>query len=141
MALLIEFVVRRHLKATGKYQEAKLGGTPPRLDGLVDEETLWGWYTNPPPHSDCKLVFTSAAIYALEGEASERLPLDDIEDCVSPTSKQGLAGLTVVVNGRSHFLRVFGSYGEGEISDAFALYQVMYRVVSANRRRREQIHA
>ena len=88
MTLLTYSVVRRHMKNTSGFTLCDEGSRPPLNLRLADGESVIGWYRNPTPWESSLLVFTSTAIWTVEGGAAERIALADIVGYESPGTKE-----------------------------------------------------
>jgi hypothetical protein len=137
---MLDSVIRRHMKRTGRYFEPGGPVAAPIVTGLPPHERLLGWYCNPPPWERSVIVFTDEAIYALNDE-TVRIALSDIVNYESPTSKSDVTGVRVRTREGFRFLRASGSFGpHGAQKDAFSLVMVIRAVVRDNLQREEGGH-
>lgn len=121
------------MKHTGRYFEPGGVAEPPAVLGVPPEESVLGWYLNPPPWENAAILFTDKAMYAMEGEKTMRLALGDIVGYESPKSKTDVTGLRVRTRDGFRFLRVSGSFGpHGDFKDAFSLIQVIRAIARQN---------
>ena len=136
MPLLVYSVVRRHMRRTssGAFTRGDAGVCPVSLS-LEEGEEIVGWYTNPAPWLRSRVVFTSLAIWAIEGERANRIANAAIVGYEEPKSKTDIDGLCVVATDGPHFVRVAGSFGpHGIQKDAFSFLMVVRAIASANAR-------
>jgi hypothetical protein len=134
MALLLYSLIRRHMKAGGRYFEAGKGAGPPVVPGMAPGESLIGWYQNPEPWESCRIVFSDKAIYSVDNGEVVRLALDDIVGYEFPKSKTDVTGVRVRTRQGFRFLRVAGSFGPyGKFKDAFSIIQVFFAIADQNR--------
>ncbi|HRG95413.1 MAG TPA: hypothetical protein PLR99_04125 [Polyangiaceae bacterium] len=132
MALLTYSLVRRHMKETSGFRPCDEGNSPPLALALAAGESAIGWYRNPAPWEGSILVFTSSAIWVVEGDAAERVALKDILGYESPGTKDGVSGLRVRTRDGFRFLRVAGSYGPyGKYKDFIGLMMVLRAVTNS----------
>jgi hypothetical protein len=103
---------------------------PPVKSSLAPNETVIGWYRNPPPWEHYVILFTSEAFYLVGGEHVERIPISDILGYEWPESKTDVAGVRVLTKDGFRFVRVSGSYGpSGQWKDAFSFIMVVSTLV------------
>jgi hypothetical protein len=130
---LTDSLVRRNLKRTGRYVEAEAGAPSPVHPPLDADETLIGWYVNPPPYESVKIFFTTKAIIVVGPDAAEarRLAIQEITAWRPAGQKEDTTGVNVEVGGQSHFIRCAGRYGPGgKFSDAYSLGAILHVIVS-----------
>jgi hypothetical protein len=133
MALLTDSVVRRHMKGTSGFTLCDEGTTLPVEFAMIEGESVIGWYRNPAPWEGSMLVFTSSAIWTVEGKARERIALKDIVGYESPGTKDGVTGLRVRTSDGFRFMRAAGSYGPyGKYKDVIALMMVLRAVINSS---------
>ncbi len=136
MALVLYSVIRRHMKATGRYFEAGGEADPPPCPELAPNESLLGWYRNPEPWADSVILFTDRAIYSIGEGAVVAIELGDIIDYEFPTSKTDVTGVRIKTRDGFRFLRAAGSFGPNENQkDAFSLIMVLAVLASSGRLR------
>jgi hypothetical protein len=132
MALLTYSVVRRHMKQTSGFMLFADGEVPPATLPLLERESLIGWYRNPAPWENSLLVFTSSAIWTVDGAKAERIALKDIVGYEGPGSKDGVSGLRVVTKDGFRFMRVAGCHGPfGKYKDFIGLEMVLRAVLNS----------
>jgi len=132
MAVLVYSVVRRHMKRTSPGAFTRFDGSqevPVQLQ-LAENETIVGWYRNPPPWEHYLIVFTSDAFYVVDDGRIERIAVSDILGYESPKSKTDITGLRVLTKDGFRFIRVAGSFGPiGNQKDAFSFLMVVRAIV------------
>jgi hypothetical protein len=111
VALVLYSVIRRHMKATGRYVEAKAGVQCPVADYTRPGEELLGWYQNPEPWHASFIVFTDKAIYSVEGLEIVRIGLTDLVGYEMPEKRVDVGGVRVRTRDGFRFLRIAGSHG------------------------------
>jgi hypothetical protein len=95
MALLLYSVIRRHMKATGRYCEPTEEREPPCTSEIRLDESLLGWYRNPDPWQKCVLLFTDKAIYSVDEWPTTRIAIEDIIDYEFPKPKTDVTGVRI----------------------------------------------
>jgi hypothetical protein len=148
MALVLYSVIRRHMKATGRYFELKDGRACPVLASLPSGEDLLGWYENPAPWEESFIAFTDRAIYGIERGDVVRIDLADLVGYEAPEKRLDVTGIRVRTRDGFRFLRVAGTHaaregnaealkrvdlGDRRFSDAWSLVQVLHAVAGASR--------
>ena len=132
MALLFSSVVRRHMKGTSGFAAAAENAALPASVTLDGDEALVGSYRNPAPWEETSLVFTSEAIWIVEGDKTERMALRDIVGYESPGTKSGVTGLRVRTRDGFRFIRIAGAYGpNGKYKDFIGFMMVLRAVVGS----------
>ena len=135
MAVLVYSIVRRHMKraAPGAFTVFSENEDPPVKLSLAPEESLIGWYRNPPPWEHYLVVFTSEALYLVDGEQVERLAIKNIIGYARPRSKRDVTGVRVLTKDGFRFVRIAGHCGpEGNQRDAFSFISVIRGLVPGN---------
>jgi len=96
-------------------------------------EEVVGVYRNPPPWEESRMVFTSHAIWLVEGEHAEPIALKDIVGYESPDPTTELAtGIRVRTKDGFRFLRAAGTYGPcDKYKDYLGLVGVVRAVVAS----------
>lgn len=134
MSLLFDSVVRRHMKPSNAFLLPGQGESLPAVP-LSGDEVIIGYYRNPPPWEQSFIVFTSSAIWTVEGARSHRIALTEIVGYEGPKSKEGTTGLRLRTEGGFHFVRIAGAHGpNGKYKDFIALEMIIRAVVMATRR-------
>jgi len=136
MAGPVYSVVRRNMKhvSQGAFSSSSddlepLKDTLPLEDG----EELVGLYRNPMPWADTRVVFSTKALYTIEGQDVARVPLHEIIGYESPKSKVEVTGVRVLTNDGFRFVRVAGSFGpNGNRKDAFSFIMTLRGLVSGS---------
>jgi hypothetical protein len=104
---------------------------------LEGGETLVGVYRNPPPWADESVVFSSDALYVVDGRGVTRVPLRELVGYDSPESKSELSGVRIRTKNSSVFVRVGGSYGpKGMQKDVFSFIMVLRGLLPSEPERR-----
>jgi hypothetical protein len=133
MAVLVYSVVRRHMKHTspGAFTRYEEGAVLPVEFSLGTGETIVGWYRNPAPWQDAFVVFTSEALYIVNGGQIDRVAVADIVGYEDPKSKTDVTGVRLLTKDGFHFVRVAGSFGPGDRrKDAYSFIMVVRALVS-----------
>jgi hypothetical protein len=121
------------MKATSGFTLCDEAAALPAELALAEGEFVIGSYRNPEPWEGSMLVFTSSAIWTIEGGTSERIALKDIVGYESPGTKDGVTGLRVRTNDGFRFLRAAGTYGPyGKYKDFIALMRVLRAVTNSS---------
>jgi len=135
MALVVYSVVKRHMKRTSPNAFTVFDGKTqlPMKLSLGPAESLIGWYRNPPPWENCLIVFTSAALYLLDGENVDRVLLSDLVGYEDPKSKTDISGVRLLTKDGFRFVRIAGCFGpNGNRKDAYSFIMVVRAVVPGN---------
>jgi hypothetical protein len=137
MSLNTAALIRRHMKRVPAFAMAGSMLYPlPEFPGPPDEEVV-GIYRNPPPWANTIVVFTSAAIYLVEGPDTVRIDLHDIIDYETPEKKEETVGVRIRTGDGIRFIRMAGCHGDrGQYRDAFNLIMVLQVLVSLRKRSR-----
>jgi hypothetical protein len=136
MALLIYSLVRRHMKQTSPNAFTVFDGScePPSKLPLTANESVIGWYRNPPPWESDVIIFTSDAIYATSKRHIDRIAVNDIIDYETPKADTEVTGVRVLTKEGFRFLRVAGSFGpRGNQKDAYSLIMILQVLAHVNR--------
>jgi hypothetical protein len=136
MALLVYSLVRRHMKRTSPNAFTVFDGwaeLPAKLK-LAPDESVIGWYRNPPPWEHSLIIFTSAAFYVVDGQHIERIALSDVVDYETPKSKADVTGVRVMTKDGFRFVRIAGSFGpSGNQKDAYSFIMILHTLAHVNR--------
>ena len=147
MPLVLYSVIRRHMKATGRYLEPSKGVECPVGAKISGDERLLGWYQNPEPWQNCFIAFTDKAIYNVEPREVVRLDLRNIVGIETPKKGTKMSGVRVRTPDGFRFLRIMGAHGvSGKVkasleriglggrtqNDVINLVQVLRVLVGAN---------
>ncbi len=123
--------MRRHMKHAASFVTYK-NGRPLPFSWPDTREHIIGWYHNPPPWEQVRLVFTNCAIYVGDESAWTRIALDDITDYELPRPKERASGVRIVTRDGIRFVRIAGRSGKGaEFIDAFALVGLLHAYLRA----------
>lgn len=137
MALVVYSLVRRHMKRTSPNAFTVFDGSnelPLKLS-LAPDESVIGWYRNPPPWEHDLIIFTSKAFYVASGERIERIALSDVVDYETPSSKADVTGVRVMTKAGSRFVRIAGSFGpQGNQKDAYSFIMILHMLAHVNRK-------
>lgn len=129
MAGPVDSIVRRNMKHTSAGSFLSQTADLERLKGgleLEEGEELVGLYRNPIPWAESLIVFSSMALYAVEGQRTLRIPLKEIIGYESPEEKGCVTGVRVLTKDGSRFVRVAGTFGpNGNRKDAFAFIMTL----------------
>lgn len=130
---LVDSVIRRHMKQTSTGAFTTFTGTQdmPVAVELQSDESLVGWYQNPPPWSGCFVVFTSRALYIVDGARVERIAFGDVVGYESPASKVDVTGVRLLTRAGFRFVRMAGSFGpDGSRKDAFSFVMAIRGLIT-----------
>jgi hypothetical protein len=128
MALPVTAVVRRHMGETGRFVTDTLECMP-GVQLLDPDETPIGWYRNPAPWEQCRVLFTDKALYSVEGTKVVRIPFESIVGYEFPPSKADASGVRVRTKDGFRFVRIAGARGrDGQIKDAFDFVMVVAKL-------------
>lgn len=106
---------------------------PPVELSLAPDESIIGWYRNPPPWEHDVIVFTSKAIYLIDDERVDRIALSDVMDCEMPKSEEGVTGFRVITKDGFRFVRMAGRSGPHEDHTvAFSYIDIVARLNREN---------
>jgi len=101
---------------------------------LTPEESVIGWYRNPPPWQHDVIIFTSQAFYVASAERIERIALSDVVDYETPKSKADVTGVRVMTRDGFRFVRVAGSFGSADNQkDAYSFIMILHTLAHVNR--------
>ena len=131
---IVRSVVKRHMKSTAHFILAESGAPCPVEVQSVGNEAIIGWYVNPASADPATLVFTTEAVHIARPTETLRVPINSIESCSQPDSKEAPRGLFVVAGDKECFLPVAGSHGdEGQFKDAYNLFSVIRELLLVER--------
>jgi hypothetical protein len=125
---IVRSVVKRHMKwaSPGSFTEVDIDTRLPVELSMNAGEIPVGWYRNPEPWQHCFVVFTSEALYAVDGMRTERIALDDLVGHECPRSKTNMTGVRVLTKDGVRFVRIAGSSVPGGAGkDGFCLIMVI----------------
>ncbi|WP_437805221.1 hypothetical protein [Sorangium sp. So ce1078] len=132
MGVLVYSVVRRHMKHTspGAFMRYEDGAVLPVEFTPNRDETIVGWYQNPAPWQDTFIVFTSEALYIVDGGRLYRIAVADIVGYEDPKSKTDVTGVRVLTKDGFRFVRIAGSFGpSGNQKDAYSFIMVLRALI------------
>ncbi|XYH92479.1 hypothetical protein ACMHYB_31950 [Sorangium sp. So ce1128] len=132
MGVLVYSVVRRHMKhaSPGAFTRYEEGAALPVEFTPSPGETIVGWYQNPAPWQDAFIVFTSEALYTVDGGRIGRLAVADIVGYEDPKSKTDVTGVRVLTKDGFRFVRIAGSFGpSGNQKDAYSFIMVLRALI------------
>jgi hypothetical protein len=133
MPLMMNSVVRRHMKQVERFVFAGQQPLPDLANLAGSEERVLGWYDNPPPYERVRLLFTDQAIHVVEAGESRRLLYLEIVDYTMPESKEHSTGVWVQTRESQCFVRMAGRSGPGgKFNDTFALIPLLHIVRRVN---------
>jgi hypothetical protein len=134
MPMLVEALVVRTMKATAGFVRADPAVSPPSdCPSVVANETVIGWYENPPPHESCRLFFTTKAIWVVSPASAVKILLREITSWKTDEKKRDVSGVSVKAGAQWHFVPCAGRRGPGgKFMDAFDLATMLNVVVSAS---------
>ena len=132
MTWITSSVVRRHMKRTspGAFTPSDHKEQLPVALSLTNDESVIGWYRNPPPWETCLIVFTSEAFYIIDAEHVDRVTWDSLVGYENPESKADVTGIRVLTNDGFRFVRVAGSFGpHGHQKDAYSFLMIVRALI------------
>jgi hypothetical protein len=133
MAVVVYSVVRRHMKRTSGFTVHDGDTPPPASFALGPEETIIGWYRNPPPWEGNLIVFTSKALYFVEDDRVERVGLNELVGYEDPESKTDITGVRILTKSGFRFVRIAGCFGpNGNRKDAYSFIMVVRALVDGD---------
>ena len=105
---IVASVVRRYWRGSPHFTHALINADAPASVHVTPGEALIGWYQNPPPLEAWLLVFTTAAIYAVDPKGTTRVGVGSLLGYEFPESKTNTIDLKILTTEGERLLRVAG---------------------------------